>query len=286
MCHARSCMPHPSRTQVLTAATLIAFAANSVIGRQGLLSGDIGAGTFACARVIFGALALVVLVGPRRSLQAGDWPAAIALVGYAYCFSYAYLEVGAGAGALVLFAVVQVTMLGFALYKGERLQPIQWGGLVLALSALAWWLWPRSGSPALGSCLTMALAGLGWGTYSLLGVGRSSPVQRTAGNFLRAVPLSVGVLLVMSWIRPEPSPGVVGIGWAALTGAVTSGFGYVLWYTALRGLSASHAGIAQLTVPVIAAGGGIAFLGEPATASFAWAASLILLGVGLATVPR
>ena len=279
-------MEKPVWTKILTVVTLIAFAANSVIGRQGLLSGGIGAGTFACARVLFGALALSALVGPRRCLEKGDWKSAIALVAYAYCFSFAYLEVEAGPGALILFAVVQITMLGCALLRGEWLRPIQWCGLALAMGALTWWLWPKSGSPALGGCLTMGLAGIGWGTYSLLGVGKSNPVLRTAGNFLRAAPLALGTLVIVQVLRPEPIPDRVGLAWAALTGAVTSGMGYVLWYTALKGLSVSQAGIAQLTVPVIAAGSGILFLGEPATITFGLTALFVLLGVGLATLQR
>ncbi len=276
-------MPSQHRTLLLTIATLVAFAANSVIGRQGLLSGDIGAAGFAAARLGAGASALLVLCGPARAWAAGDWPSTVALVGYAFLFSYAYLEVDAGSGALILFTVVQVTMLGWGRLRGERLRAAQWTGLALALGAMAWWLWPRSGSPPLAGTLAMGAAGIGWGVYSIQGLGSLDPVGRTAGNFVRSALLAGMVLPLLLFWRPEPVPGWEGLGWAALTGAVTSGLGYVLWYKALRGLTSSQAGIAQLTVPVIAAAGGVLLLNEVATARFMIAAVLILTGVALAT---
>ena len=267
---------------VLTGLTLVCFAANSVIGRQGLLSGDIGAGSFALARLVSGALFLLLLCGPRRTLRGGDWPSALALAGYALCFSYAYLRIDAGAGALILFAVVQVTMLGAAHLRGDRLGTRQALGLLLAMGALAYWLWPSAASPDPLGTLAMAAAGVGWGLYSLLGLGGGDPVQRTAGNFWRGALLTGLVLPLLLLQEPEPLPGLRGLGWAVLTGAVTSGLGYVLWYAALKGLRASQASIAQLTVPVLAALGGILFLGEPVSLEFTLVAAAVLLGVAMA----
>lgn len=282
--HAAAAMTTQARTALLTVFTLVAFAANSVIGRQGLLSGDIGAGTFAAARLGAGALALLAFCGPRRAWDGGGWPSSFALVGYAFLFSYAYLAVDAGTGALILFTVVQVTMLGWGWLQGERLRAAQWSGLALALGAMGWWLWPRAGSPALAGTLAMAAAGIGWGVYSIQGLGSVDPVARTAGNFLRSALLAAAVLPLLLLWRGERAPGLEGLGWAALTGAVTSGMGYVLWYRALQGLTSSQAGVAQLTVPVIAAAGGVLLLDEPATPRFVMAAGLILVGVALATL--
>ena len=282
-----------SRTFILTTLAMIAFAANSVIGRSGLVEGGIGAGSFAMIRLASGALVLALIVGPARSLSAGSWQAALALLTYAAFFSYAYLALPAGTGALILFAMVQITMVGAGLVAGERLNPLQWSGMMVAGAALIWLLSPGLDTPPLLAASAMAVSGIGWGLYSLIGrrntggpdtKGKNDPTQRTAGNFLRATVLAALCLPLALLAHPEPMPHTQGILLAILSGAVTSGLGYVIWYMALRNLAATKAGIAQLTVPAIAALGGILFLGEPISARFLLASALILAGVGIATL--
>ena len=277
-----------TRIFFLTALAMIAFAANSVIGRLGLVEGGIGAGSFAMIRLASGALVLALIVGPVRSLAAGSWQAALALLAYAAFFSYAYLALPAGTGALILFAMVQITMVGAGLVAGERLGTLQWSGMAMAGLALIWLLSPGLDTPPLLAASAMAISGIGWGLYSLMGrAGTGSendPTQRTAGNFLRASVLAALCLPVALLAYPEPVPHTKGILLAILSGAVTSGLGYVIWYMALRDLAATKAGIAQLTVPAIAALGGILFLYEPISIRFVLASVLILAGVGIATM--
>ena len=277
-----------SRTFILTALAMIAFAANSVIGRLGLVEGGIGAGSFAMIRLASGALVLALIVGPARSLSAGSWQAALALLTYAAFFSYAYLALPAGTGALILFAMVQITMVGAGLMAGERLNPLQWSGMAAAGAALVWLLSPGLDTPPLLAASAMAISGIGWGLYSLMGRkgtgSANDPTQSTAGNFLRATVLAALCLPLALLVHPEPLPQARGILLAILSGAVTSGLGYVIWYMALRNLAATKAGIAQLTVPAIAALGGILFVNEPISWRFILASALILSGVGVATL--
>jgi drug/metabolite transporter (DMT)-like permease len=270
----------------LTALTMVAFAANSVLGRQGLLGGDIGAGSFALIRLLSGALVLAVIVSPKRALKSGSWRGGLALFVYAAFFSYAYLQLAAGTGALLLFAIVQITMVGAGLLAGERLTLVQWSGVFAALGALGWLLSPGLEAPPMTGALTMMIAGLGWGVYSLLGRDTpKDPTQNTAGNFIRASLIGALCLLpLILWAMPEQRAGLHGTAWAMLSGGLTSGLGYALWYVALKHLSAARAGVAQLTVPAIAALGGVLFLDEPVTWRFSISCLIILGGVALATL--
>lgn len=277
-------MSNAFRLFLLTTLAMIAFAANSVLGRLALLDSDIGAGSFALIRLVSGAIVLALLVSARSLKPTGSWRGGAALLVYAAFFSYAYLALPAGTGAIILFAVVQITMLGWAIARGERLSRYQWAGLSLALAALVWLVSPSLESPSLIGALAMAIAGIGWGAYSLLGKTAGDPTRATTGNFVRAS-LIAAVLAVPAFvIHPEPMPSSNGIMLAIISGAVTSGLGYAIWYTALISLTTARAGIAQLSVPAIAAIGGVLFLSEPITLRFAFASAIILGGVGLAVL--
>jgi len=275
-----------TRTLLLTIFAMIAFAANSLLGRLGLVEGGIGAGSFALIRLVSGALMLALIAGPRHSLSAGSWAGAASLFVYAVLFSYAYIALPAGTGALILFAMVQITMVGAGLVSGERLNPLQWSGMSVAILALIWLLSPGIDTPPLRAAGMMAIAGIGWGTYSLLGrhTTGTDPTRRTAGNFLRASLLATLILPLVLWHQPEPVPQTYGILLAITSGAITSGLGYAIWYAALRSLAATKAGVAQLTVPAIAALGGVLLLAEPISLRFVLASTLILFGVGMATL--
>ena len=274
----------PLRIFSLTALAMIAFAANSILARLALTGGDIGPWSFTAIRFISGAVCLALIIGPMKTLRQGSWNAAFALLLYGIFFSYAYLLLSAGTGALILFAVVQITMIGGGLLAGERLRALQWLGLALAMGGLVYLMLPSVAPPSPIGAIMMSLSGLGWGLYSLMGRGKGNPTALTAGNFLRAAIICAVITLPVLLILPEAAIGPKGIGLALLSGIMTSGIGYVIWYMALKHLTATRAGIAQLTVPFIAAIGGMLFIAEPFTLRFFIAMCLTLLGVALATL--
>jgi len=208
----------------------------------------------------------------------GNWPSAFALFAYAAAFSFAYLQLTAAAGALLLFGAVQATMIAHGLWSGERLRPLQLGGLVLACGGLVGLVLPGLSAPPLAGALLMLAAGIAWGVYSLRGRGAGDPLQVTAGNFLRAVPMAA-VLALLLFRQASPDP--AGLGYAVLSGALASGVGYAIWYSALPFLKSTTAATVQLAVPVIAALGGVLLLGEPLTARLLAASAAILGGVAL-----
>jgi drug/metabolite transporter (DMT)-like permease len=274
-----------SRVFLLTVLAMIAFAGNSLLCRVALKQTQIDAATFTLIRIVSGALCLGIIVQIRKGTlrNAGSWLSALALFGYAALFSFAYLRLTAGTGALLLFGAVQATMIFWALRKGERFRVGQTAGLFLALAGLVALVFPGLTAPPLGAAVLMLGAGIAWGIYSLRGKGGGDPLRATAGNFLRAVPLAVLLSLVAlrSWNFDR-----AGIGYAVASGALASGIGYAIWYTALPALKASGAATVQLSVPVLAAAGGIAFLGEPITLRFVIASIAVLGGIALVLVER
>ena len=276
------------RLALLTALALLAFAGNSLLCRLALRDGGMDATTFTAIRLASGALVLALLAalheratGKRARGVSGDWTSAIALFAYAAAFSFAYLGLGAATGALLLFGAVQLTMLGRGFMLGERLAPRQWLGLGAALAGLVVLLLPGLRAPPMRSAALMLVAGIAWGVYSLHGRGSRDPLRTTAGNFLLSLPFAAG-LLALGWERMHVDR--TGVLAALASGALASGVGYALWYAALPSLRASTAGILQLSVPVLAALGGIVLLHEPVGWRFALAAALTLGGVALATL--
>ncbi len=274
-----------SRLAILTTLAMTAFAGNSLLCRAGLTHTDMDAASFTAVRLIAGAIALWIIVQLRSvSPQGkGTWLSALALFAYAAGFSFAYLTLPAGTGALLLFGAVQVTMIGHGILSGERLRGPQIAGIGLASAGLIGLLLPGLSAPPLAGGLLMLVAGISWGIYSLRGRSAGDPVQVTAGNFIRAVP--VAVILSALTFRSS-SLEVAGIAYAAASGALTSGIGYAIWYSALPGLKASHAATVQLSVPVIAAFGGILFLGEDLTMRLAIATVAILGGIALVILEK
>jgi drug/metabolite transporter (DMT)-like permease len=277
-------MPSALKIIFLTAVAMTAFAANSVIARLALVDGDIGQWSYTCVRLFSGAILLMLIVGPHQSVRTGSWLSAAALLAYAGCFSLAYLTLPAGTGALILFTSVQLTMIGFGLLQGERLALHSTLGVFLAFGGLVILLNPGLHQPHILGSVVMAVSGVGWGIYSLRGRTAIHPTKETTGNFMKATVLAVALALPILWLLPESSPTPTGVWLAILSGTVTSGLGYVIWYTALNHLTAIRAGIAQLTVPAIAAAGGIMLLQEPLTSQFVFSSIIILVGVALATM--
>jgi len=281
------------RLALLTVLALFAFAGNSLLCRLALRGGGIDAASFTALRMASGALALALLDALRQQrvrangngdgdvVARGDWGSALALFAYAAAFSFAYLGLTAATGALLLFGAVQLTMLGRAFALGERLQPRQWLGLAAATSGLLVLLLPGLQAPPPLNAALMLAAGVAWGVYSLRGRGSRDPLGTTAGNFLRTLPLAAA-LLALGWSGAHFDR--TGLLAALASGALASGVGYAFWYAALPFLKASTAGIVQLSVPVLAALGGIVLLAEPVGWRFALAAALTLGGVALATL--
>ena len=312
--------PLPWRTAGLTLIAMLAFAGNSLLCRQALRHTPIDAASFTSLRLVSGALVLALLValraraaapvggaaaapagpaGPAASAAsaasaapvapaalaaptsnrlAGDWPSALALFVYAAGFSMAYVSLSAATGALLLFGVVQTTMIGWGLWRGERLRPLQWLGLATASAGLVALLLPGLATPSLRSGALMAAAGVAWAVYSLRGRTARDATAVTAGNFLRAAPLALALSLLL-W--PQARWDSSGAALALASGALASGLGYAVWYTALRGLSATRAAVVQLAVPALAAAGGALLLGEPLTAPLLLASIAVLGGVAL-----
>lgn len=262
---------------------MLAFAGNSLLCRLALKSASIDAASFTSVRLLSGALVLALLVRWRTGAfsRSGDWWSAAALFAYAAAFSWAYLQLTAATGALLLFGAVQVTMVAWGLARGERLQRLQWAGLLAACAGLVIMLLPGLAAPPLLGSVLMLGAGAAWGVYSLRGRGRGDATAVTAGNFWRASVLALLLGLLAQFMSASGHVESSGLLLAVASGAVASGLGYAIWYTALRGLSPASAASIQLTVPALAAMGAVVFLGESVTPRLVLTSVVILGGVAL-----
>lgn len=269
---------------VLTAIAMLAFAANSVLARLAFATANAEPLSYTGIRLASGVLVLAVLLFLRRTRMApftigGNWAGAAALFGYALAFSIAYILLGAGTGALILFASVQIGILGWAVYRGDRPGALEWLGLAIALTAFAYLVSPGLVAPHPLGTLLMVGSGFCWAAYTLLGRGSKSPLVDTAGNFIRCLPVAVAIILTGLLLRPvDPSAAA----YAAASGALASGLGYAVWYAVLPSLARTQAAIVQLTVPAIAAAGGVLLIAEPLTIRLVIASIGILGGVALA----
>lgn len=268
----------------LTALAMVAFAANSVLNRVALAEGEADALTYTGVRLASGALMLMVILAwrgarPRWGRMGGGIGGAFALFLYAIAFSYAYLDLAAGTGALLLFAAVQLGMLGWAIRQGDRPGVFEWAGFAVAVLFLVLLVLPGVTAPdPLGAAL-MILAGLAWAAYTLIGRGSAAPLVDTSGNFLRCLPIAL-LLILPGLFAQETS--LAGWLYATTSGALASGLGYAIWYSVLPALERSTAAYVQLTVPAIAAAGGVVFIAEPLTLRLALCSIGILGGVALA----
>jgi drug/metabolite transporter (DMT)-like permease len=273
------------RLIVLVLLAMTAFAANSLLCRMALKNTAIDAASFTSIRIVSGALVLWLIVRWRSApgTARGSWLSAAALFAYAAGFSFAYLQLSAAVGALLLFCAVQITMIGYGLARGEKLRGQQLLGLGLALAGLVSLLLPGLSAPPPASAALMLAAGVAWGIYSLRGRGQGDPTVATAGNFLRAVPFALVLSLALLARTELDGAGAL---YAAASGGLASGLGYALWYAALPGLSATNAATIQLSVPVLAAVGGVIFLGEAITLRLLLSSAAILGGIALVVASR
>jgi drug/metabolite transporter (DMT)-like permease len=275
------------RTAALTASALVAFAANSLLGRLALGAAQIDPASYTSVRLLSGAVTLwaIVALSDRRNRTAHPrgWVSAAMLFLYAISFSFAYLSLDAGIGALFLFGAVQITMILVGISEGKHPSALEWLGLLMAFGGLIYLVSPGLSAPAPLGSLLMFIAGVAWGLYTLRGRGVGDPVVGTATNFALAVPLALLVSLVSMKGLDVTARGAL---LAVMSGAVASGMGYVIWYAALKGLTTTRAAVVQLSVPVLAAIGGVVFLGEAMTLRLCLASAAILGGIALAILGK
>jgi drug/metabolite transporter (DMT)-like permease len=279
-----------AKTAALTLLALVAFASNSLLTRLALGTHQIDAASFTAVRLVAGAVMLVALVVAQdrswSAMKGAGIAGPLALFAYAAPFSFAYLRIGAAVGALVLFGVVQLTMIGYGIARGERPSAMIWLGLVLAAAGLALLTIPSVTRPDPLGVLLMAIAGVAWAVYTLVGRGTVDPLAANARSFVWSAPLAIVLVLFAIGSHPEAPPSAQGIVLALVSGAVTSGLGYAIWYRALPSLTVTQAAVAQLSVPVIAALGAVAVLGEAVSSRLLVAGVLVLSGVGLVLSAR
>ena len=267
------------RTAMLTAAAMLAFAGNSILCRLALRSTSIEPASFTAARIGSAALALWVFVPRNAGRHEGSWASALALFVYAVCFSFAYVEMAAGVGALVLFGAVQLTMIGWSLWQGERFNFLQLAGIATAILGLVMLLLPGVSTGPLSpvSIAMMLSAGVAWGVYSLRGRKITNPFEATRANFILAVPFAA----VMFLASIPQALDLRGLALAAASGAITSAAGYMIWYSVLPRLTVAQASTVQLCVPAVAACLGFLLLGEALSMEQGIAAVAVFVGVSL-----
>ena len=289
-------MPESLKTVSFSMLALIAFAGNSVLCRLALSDASIDPASFTVVRLLSGVVALFLLLflfsrnqtPVTRSVQdvpadRGDWVAACMLFVYAALFSYAYISIDTATGALVLFGTVQITLIVIHLLRGNGLTMAECLGTTLAVIGFVYLVWPELSEPSLPGFILMAGAGIAWAIYTIKGQGSIEPLTATAFNFLRTLPF---VLLLCLLCATQMNMTLQGLYWAVASGALTSGVGYAIWYAALRGLSTTQAGVIQLSVPVLAALGGIMFASEAITSRFTMASLLVLGGIFIVIIGR
>ncbi|WLG98857.1 DMT family transporter [Pseudomonas beijingensis] len=262
--------------------SLFAFAANSLFCRLALIDGDIDPESFTAIRLLSGAIFLLLLLRMKSLSKAkgGSWKGGVLLFIYAWFFSLAYVELGAGIGALILFGSVQITMFTYSWCKGERVSYSVLAGMLIAFSGLIILLLPGSTAPEFHDSMMMAISGIAWGAYSLIGRGAVNPIADTSGNFLKSLPFLTCLLWgVVSGEGPQVSG--AGLVYAVASGVLASGAGYAIWYGVVKRISAHHAAILQLSVPIIASLGAVIFLGEPISSRLLIATIAVLGGVAL-----
>jgi drug/metabolite transporter (DMT)-like permease len=276
-----------ARPVIYTSVAMLAFAGNSIICRLALRDGAIDPATFTSVRLLAGAITLLLVFAITRrdtSLRSqGSWLSALVLFLYAIAFSYAYISLSAGAGALILFAFVQATMIALALWSGDRPGTTEWLGWLLAFAGVIWLVLPGVEAPPAGGALLMALSGIAWGVYSIRGRKESDALGSTTSNFLLSV---VFVMALALATFAEAQISLRGVALAVVSGALTSGIGYVIWYAALDYLSAMQAALVQLSVPAIAALGGVLLLAEPVSMRLLVSSALVLGGISMALIHK
>lgn len=272
---------------MLTVLALIALAANSVLCRLAFENNAIDASSFTIIRLLSGTIVLLIIIAVSQNLTGttakGSWTASFMLFLYAITFSFAYISLDTGIGALILFGSVQITMILMSLLSGTRLHFAEWVGVTTAFTGFVYLVLPGVSAPSMTGLFLMTVAGIAWGIYTLKGRDSKSPLMDTAYNFLRTTPLVILLTFITINNAHYSSEGIL---LALLSGGITSGIGYTIWYIALGGLSSTQAAVLQLSVPVIAAFGGVIFLSEQITFRLSVSATLVLGGILIVVLGR
>jgi len=275
------------RTFIYTSLALIAFAANSVLCRKALGENRIDASGFTIIRLLSGIIMLMILLGLSktkiRKETKGSWYSAGMLFLYAVTFSYAYITLDTGTGALIAFGSVQITIILYSMFSGHKLHWMEGLGTMIAFSGFVYLILPGVNAPPLKGFILMTIAGIAWGIYTLNGLGSKNPLKDTAYNFTRTLPF---IILLFLFTMKNISYSLEGILLAVISGAVTSGIGYTIWYIALRGLTNVQSGVVQLLVPALAAFGGVIFVSEVISLRLIFASMLILGGILIVTLGK
>jgi len=275
------------KTIIFTGLALVAFAANSVLCRLALGERAIDASSFTIIRLLSGAIVLLAILSIKKNKTdlstKGSWYASLMLFLYAISFSFAYITLNTATGALILFGSVQITMIILSLISGTRLHGTEWIGVMIAFAGFVYLILPAVTTPSAIGFLLMTIAGIAWGIYTLIGRNSKNPLVDTGYNFFRTIPFAIILLLIASKNLNYSYEGIL---LAVLSGGITSGIGYAIWYTALGGLSALQAAVLQLLVPVIAAFGGIIFVSETITLRLTVSAIMILGGILMVVLGR
>jgi len=282
---------HNTKSIAYTLFALIAFAANSVLCRLALGDDTIDAASFTVVRLLSSSLTLLIILNMTKRVNTssdnieskGSWVAALMLFTYAACFSFAYVSLDTATGALVLFGVVQITMILVSISTGNKLHIAEWLGVILAFGGFVYLVLPDVTSPSLSGLVMMIVAGIAWAVYTLKGKSSTAPLADTAYNFFRTTPL---VILLALIAYPSIALSMQGVILAVLSGAIASGIGYTIWYIALNSLSSTEAAVLQLSVPVIAAIGGVILVNEMLTLRLVIAVIIILGGILLVVLGR
>jgi len=275
------------KTFLLTALALLAFAANSVLCKLALGTTAIDAASFTMIRLLSGAFALILILKVQRkpisTSKRKNWLSGVMLFLYAITFSYAYNSLDTGTGALILFGAVQITIIAHSIILGNKLHMLEWFGALISFTGFIYLMQPGVSSPSLVGFLLMSTAGIAWGIYTVRGQRSKSPLPDTTFNFLKTIPF-----IVILWIISSKNTHftIEGVLLAIVSGGITSGIGYTIWYMAIRGLSSIQTAVVQLLVPVIAAFGGVLFISEIITLRLTISSLLILGGVLTVTLGK
>ena len=269
----------------LVLLTMLAFSGNALLTRAALASYNMDPELVLLLRVSAGAITLLLICYLKKYslkiLSNLHLKTAVALSLYLVSFSYAFTGLETGIGVLIQFGVVQLVMFASSFLSDQKVPKNKTIGAIIAFTGLIYLLWPSGDFTInLTSSVLMAIAGMAWGIYSVLGKKAASAIAATTASFLISTPICLIFVLLLPY-NPDFSWSNTGALLAIASGSVTSGIGYALWYYVLPKIPSTNAAVSQLSVPLIAAAGGMIFMQELITLKFVLSCVLVLGGIAL-----